>query len=274
MSHMGRSENPDLLIDLLRRSPVLEELQRGALHRRELQDRLSVSRATSHRHIRLLRDLGLIEKSNDEFTLTEAGKLLTAALIRFKREASSALQLGPMLDAIQNTRVAVDIEAFAGATVTSAEHGDPYSPVARFVSLVQETETLRGFDMDIIAPFYMVEIQQRIVDGMETEGFALPDVIEDSLTDYPDKCIEACASGHLTVSLHDDLPFGLAILDDRVGIGVPERDTRNLRIFVDSDSPEVRKWAEAVYESYKSGAIRMEEYTQRGFEQALTNSPI
>lgn len=271
MSRPNNSENVDLVIDLLRRSPLLEELQQGALDRVDLQDRLGVSRATSHRHTRLLGELGVLEKENNEFELTEMGELLTNALVRCKREVSSALQLGPVLEVIRDAPVAIDIEVFAGATVTSAEHGDPYSPVARFVSLVQETEQLRGVDMDLITPFYITEIQQRIVDGMDTEGIALPDVVEDSLSGYPDKCMEACASGHLAVWLHDGLPFGLSIFDDRVGIGVPERGTRNLRVFVDTDSPEVREWAEAVYESYNSEAVRMEEYSQRGFEQAVAS---
>lgn len=259
----------DLLIDLLRRSPLLEELQEDEFERRELQDRLGVSRATSHRHTRLLSDLGVIEKVNGEFRLTESGRLLADAIVRFKREASSALQLAPVLEAVRNTPVAIDVDAFAGATVTSTEHGDPYSAVARFVALVRETETLHGLDMDAIAPLYIDEIQQRIVDGMETENIGLPESTNDALDGYPEKCMEACASGYLTVQLHDDLPFGLAIFDDRVGIGVCERDTRQLSVFVDTDSPAVREWAEAVYEAYKTEAILLEEFTQQCFQETM-----
>lgn len=268
---VGR-EDSDLLVDLVRRSPLLEELQRGRrLDRRELQERLGVSRATSHRHLKLLGELGLIEKTNNEFRLTDSGTLLTKALVQFKREARSALRLGPVSQAIEDAPIPIDIEAFAGANVTSAEHGDPYSSVARFVSLVRETDTLRGFNMDVIAPFYLIEIQQRIVDGMVTEDIALPDVVENALVGYPDKCVEACASGNLTIWLHEDLTFGLAIFDDRVGIGIPEQGARTLRVFVDTDSPDVREWAEAVYESYGSEAVRLEAYTRGEFERALAN---
>lgn len=269
MTMPARSKDPDLLIDLIRRSPLLEELQQDTLDRDELQGRLDVSRATCHRHTRTLDELGVIERVDGRFQLTEAGRLLTDALTTFKRDARSALQLAPTLDAVGGAPIEIDAEAFAGATVTSAERGDPYSPVARFVALVQETETLRGLDVDAIAPLYMDEIQRRIVDGMNTEDITHPGAVKDSLDGYPDKCMEACASGYLTVRLHDDLPFGLAIFDDRVGIGVCERDTRNLRVFVDTDSSAVREWAEAVYEVYESEAILLEEYTQQGFREAL-----
>ncbi|MBX0325596.1 winged helix-turn-helix domain-containing protein [Halomicroarcula sp. F13] len=264
-----RPEDPDLLIDLIRRSPLLEELQQDALDRAELQDRLAVSRATCHRHTRTLDELGVIERVDSHFQLTEAGWLLTDALTTFKRDARSAVQLAPVLDAVGDAPGEIDAKAFADATVTSAERGDPYSPVARFITLVRETEALRGLDMDAIAPLYMDEIQKRIVGGMETEDITHPGAVKDSLDGYPDKCMEACASGYLTVQLYDDLPFGLAIFDDRVGIGVCEQGTRNLRVFVDTDSPAVREWAESVYEVYESEAILLEEYTQQGFREAI-----
>lgn len=269
MTRPDEPEDLDLLIDLLRRSPLLEELRGESLDRAGLQDRLNVSKSTSHRHTRLLDELGVIEKTDGEFRLTESGAILTDAMVRFKREASSSLQLAPVLEAIQNAPVDIDSDAFAGATVTSAEQGDPYSPVARFVALVRETETLRGFDMDAIAPLYMDEIQQRIVDGMETEDIGRPEVTKNALEGYPEKCVDACASGHLTVQLHDDLPFALALFDHRVGVGVCERDSRQLRVFVDTDSPEVREWAEAVYETYESQAIPLEEFTQQCFQETM-----
>lgn len=271
MSPKTRLEDVDLLIDVLRRSPLLEELQRDTLNRRQLQDRLGISRATSHRYTRLLGDLGLVEKSNGEFRLTDSGRLLTDTIVDFKRDAQTALQLTPLLDAVRNAPVEIDIEAFADATVTNTEHGDPHSPVVRFIKLVRNSDSLRGFDIDTIAPLYMDEIQQRIVRGMETDVIAVPEVSEEILHNYPDKCTAACASSHLTVRLHGDLPFGLALFDERVVIAVCVPETRQLQVCVDTCSPAVRKWAEDVYEAYKTESVRMEQFTREGFAVAKTN---
>lgn len=265
----AESEETDRLIDLLRRSPMLEELQQEPLDRGALQERLGVSRATCHRHTRTLGEFGVIERVDGRFQLTDAGRLLTDALASFKRDARSALQLAPVLDAVKDAPVEIDPEAFADAIVTSAERGDPYSPVARFVALVQETETLFGFDVDGVAPLYMEEIKDRIVSGMETVDLVLPEVAKNTLDEYPEKCMEACLSGHLTIQLHDGLPFALAVFDERVGIGVCEPDSRRLRVFVDTKSPEVREWAESVYEVYESEAFLLEEFTHRGFQEAM-----
>ncbi len=269
MASMEQFDSLDVLIDLLRRSPLLEELQREEYDRRELQDRLGVSRATSHRHTKLLEELGAIEKVNGRFKLTESGALLADACSRFKREAGVALQLAPVVEAVKDAPVPIDNEAFAGATVTNTEHGDPHSPLARFIALIRETETLHAFDLDIIAPARLSEIQGRIVDGMETELIGLPEVAKEIIDGYPEKCIEACESGYLTVKLVEDLPFALAIFDNRVGIGVCEPDTRILRVFADTDAPAVREWAWEVYEAYDAEAIEMEGFGPQGLRRVM-----
>ena len=269
MTWVNKEQSTEMLIDLLRRSPLLEELQGGPLDRREVRDRLKISRTTSYRYCRLLEEVGAIEKTDDVYRLTDSGILLTESLVRFKREADAALELTPVLEAIQDAPVDIDLREFGDAIVTSAEHGDPYAPVARFLSLVEETETLRGIDLDIIAPLYIDEIQQPIINGMKTETIAISEATEYILDSYPEKCYDACVSGHLTVKLHDNLPFGLVIFDHRVGIGVPKPGSRTLSAFADTDSPHVRQWAEAVYETYESDAKLLEEFTQQGFSEAL-----
>lgn len=264
-----QADDLDLLIGLLRRSPLLEEIQESECDRRELQDRLGISRATSHRHTKLLDELGAIERVNGRFSLTESGALLADTCTRFKQEASNALQLAPVLDAVKDAPVPIDNQAFADTIVTSTEHGDPHAPLARCIELVRQTKTLHALDLDIVAPARLDEIQGRIVDGMETELIGLPEVAKDIIDGYPEKCIEACESGHLTVKLVEDLPFALTIFDDRVGIGVSEPDTRILRLFVDTDAPSVRAWAWEVYETYEAEAIEMEGFGPEGFRRVM-----
>ena len=269
MATTHQTDDLDVLIDLLRRSPLLEELKGEVCDHRELQDRLEISRATSHRHTKLLTELGVIEKVDGQFRLTESGTLLAASCTKFKREANTALQLAPLLDAVADAPVPIDNEAFADATVTGAEHGDPHTPFLRFLALVRETETLHALDLDLIGPVRLDDIKERIVSGMETELIGLPEVARDVIENYPENCIEACASGYLTVKLVDDLPFALTIFDDWVGIGVCEPVTRNLRVFVDTDAPAVREWAWEVFEVYDAEAIEMEGFGPGGLRQVM-----
>ena len=269
MATTSQDQDLDLLIDLLRRSPLLEELEGGEYDRRELQDRLAISRATSHRHTKLLSEFGVIERVNGQFRLTESGILLADACSKFRQEANAALQLAPVLDAVMDAPVPIDNEAFADATVTGAEHGDSHTPLVRFIALLRETETLHALDLDLIAPARLDEIKERIADGMETELIGLLEVAKDIIENHPENCIEAWTSGYLTIKLVDELPFALTIFDDRVGIGVGEPGTRSLRAFVDTDAPAVREWAWEVYEAYEAEALEVEGMGPEDFQRFM-----
>lgn len=261
--------DPDGFLELLRRVPMLEALADGALDRRELEDQLGISRATSHRFTRWLGDRGLIERFDGEFFPTELGKAITESTTEFKTEVTTAFQLAPVLEAMDGTGSPVPLPAFDDATVTSPVHGDPHGPMMRYVSLVEGTSTLRGFDTWTIAPTYMDVIQDRILDGMETVLIDPVSVVEDIMDRYPERCVEVCVSGNFTVRLHDSLPFGLAIFDDRIGIAVCDPETSALDAFVDTDSPDARAWAENVYESYKSESVLLENFTKKGLREAM-----
>jgi predicted transcriptional regulator len=257
------------LFDVVRLAPALDAFRERPLDRRDLEQRLGVSRSTSFRFLRTLDELGLAERSAGTYALTGSGEVVAEAVGTFDDTVRTAFRLGPVLEAVRGIEPSPDIAAFADATVRSTEEGDAHSPVNRFISLVEGTTSLRCLDSNAIVPLYISDIQERIVDGLETEDVLTPSVVANVLAENPDKCVEACRSGHLTVYLHDDPPCGLAIFDDRVGIGVPDGETRTLQAFVDTDSSAAREWAEAVFESYRSDAVRMEGFGPRGFRAAV-----
>jgi predicted transcriptional regulator len=263
----------DELIQVLRHRHVFAELQAEVLERRQLEDRLDVSRATSHRYVRTLEELGLIEKADGGFALTNLGTDIAATVATFETEVSARLRLAPMVDVMRNITPPVDIAAFEDATVTSVEHGDPFAPLTRFVSLVQVTETLRGINTCRIAPTYMDEFQGRILDGMQTELIDLPQILEDIMERYPEKCVQVCVSENLILWIHEDrdaLPFGLVLFDDRVGIGIFDTTKGSLEAFIDTDEPAAREWATAVYDQYQSESSHLENFTKKGLQDAVT----
>ena len=263
------ASDSDLLSRLIRCSPVLEAVRKESLDRREIEAQLDISNSTSHRYTRSLGDLGLIEKSHGRFDLTELGEPVADVVATFERDVAATLRLAPLLEAVCDTTPPCPITAFTDATVTTAERGDSYSHVNRFITLVTETNTLCGLDIDCIAPFYIDELTQRVLAGMEIEAIDFPDVLEETMDNYPYVCAKVCVNGGFTPWLHVDLPFGLAIFDNRVGIGVRDPSGRRLQIFVDTDSPAVREWAEAVYDSYKDEAIRLERFTKKELREAM-----
>lgn len=258
--------NTERLIELVRRAPVFEALrEEGSMDRRELEQHLEVSKSTVHRFLRSLRNNDLIERSDGGFTLTALGEASAKEVSAFGAAIETARELAPILEAASAHGVDIDVAAFADATVTTAAPGNPYRPVSRFMSLVSETDTLRGLDPTTINPLHVDDVHTRIIDGMETDAVFPTAVVENLLTSYPERMEAAFESGNLTLRTHDDLPFGLTICDDRVGVGVYSDEMGLLQLYADTDAPAAREWAEAVYADYRAeatGLREQEELTQ------------
>ena len=262
----------DDLIQVLRHRHVFAALTEEPLERRQLEERLGVSRATSHRYVRTLEELGIIEKIDGRFVLTDLGTDIAETVATFETEVGTRLRLAPMMDAVSGVDPPVDIEAFEAATVTSVERGDPFAPLTRFFSLAQDATTLRAINTCSIAPTYLEEFKERILDGMQTELIDRPGIIADIMQRYPEKCVQVCVSGNLTQWIHEErdaLPFGLVHFDDCVGIGLFDGTNGTLATFIDTDDPAAVEWATVVYDQYRSDSIQLDSSTVNGLQEAL-----
>lgn len=249
-------DDRDVFVELLRHSPGLQALSRRPLDRRELEDRLGVSNTTGYRITRALEDRELIEKTNGRYAITTAGEEILGAVSALESNVRTAVRLGPVLRALREVGPSADLDAFAGATVT-ASSGYTFSPQNRYLELLDETETLRCFMFESMVPSYLGDVQQHLDYGLEVEVIKLPETAAEMLAEFPDRAIEVCNNDNLSVYLHDDLWYSLAIFDERIGIGVLDTDTGMCQTYVDTDAPAARTWAEAVYESYKEDAVHL-----------------
>lgn len=253
----------EALVDLVRRGPALTALRdRGPMDRHELQEHLDVSRPTVHRLTRALEDRKLVARTEEGCSLTALGETITEALDEFKHATETAERLAPVLAAVADQDPSFDPTAFADATVTLAEPGNPYRAVERFMELLDASETLQGLDPAPINPLHVEEIYTRVRDGMDTDAVFSPEAMRSLLTTYPDRMATVFESGHLTLRTHSELPFGLTLCDERVGIGVYDDDTGLLRTYVDTDAPAARGWAEKIYTEYRSGATELTDHVE------------
>jgi predicted transcriptional regulator len=248
----GDRVDTDLLGDIVRHGPLLEALLEAPLDRREIEERLDVSKATSHRFTRWLAEHGLVEKVDGRFRLTGRGEVVAEEVLRFEANVRTAHRLTPLLDVICEDHREFVVEPFVDATVTVAEPDDPYRPVERFVALARDSTTLRGFNTTHMAPLVLGGFHRRVFEGTETEIVYLPHIAEKLFEAYPERATEAVERGHLTLRTRESLPYGLAIFDDRVGIGGYDETTGLMRVFVDTDAPIAREWAARVYDSIRA----------------------
>jgi predicted transcriptional regulator len=248
----GDRVDTDLLGDIVRHGPVLEVLLEEPLDRREIEQRLDVSRATSHRYTQWLDEQGFVEKVDGRFQLTWRGTVITEEVLRFEANVRTAHRMTPLLEAVCEDHRDFVLEPFVDATVTAAEPENPYRPVERFVSLVNESETFRGFNTTHMAPLVLGEFHHRVFDETDTEIIYLPHIVEKLFETYPERAREAIECGHLALRTRDELPYSLALFDERVGIGGYEETTGHMQVFVDTNDPIAREWAERVYASVRA----------------------
>lgn len=242
------------LITLVRRAPALAALREEPLDRRDLEERLGVSKPTVHRLARTLSEMDLVERSNGIFVLTGLGESVADVIVEFTRSVETAYRLAPLLEISRNQYPEFDVAGFTDATVTTAEPSDPYRPLRRYFSFIEESNTLRGFDTTTLAPEYVDTVQRQIQGGMEVELIYPPAVVANLSSVYPERIAMLIESDRLVLRVHPDLPYGLAIFDERVAVASYCKTTGALRTVIDTDSPAVREWAEEVYEEYYAGA--------------------
>ena len=121
-----------------------------------------------------------------------------------------------------------------------------------------ESKTFRGFNTAHLAPLITGEFYQRVFDGTEAELIYTPHIAEKLRETYPIRVTEAVDRGQLTLRTREKLPYGLAIFDERVGLGGYDDDTGLMQVFVDTDSPMAREWAERVYASIKADSTPLD----------------
>jgi len=258
---LGGGDRPvgrDFLVDVVRHGPVLEALFAEPMDRREIEAHLGVSRATSHRFTRWLGEHGLAEKRDGRFHLTGKGLSFAEGVLRFERNVETSDRLAPLLDLICADHMELVVEPFADATVTTATPTDPYGPVRRFRELLSASSTLRGFNTTHMVPVAPDAAEADPFEGVETEVIYLPEVVEHLFEAAPEQARSAVEAGHLRLRTREALPYGLAIFDDRVGIGGYDEDTGAMAVFVDTDAAYAREWAERTYAAFRADSEPLE----------------
>ncbi|MCU4800523.1 hypothetical protein OB920_09090 [Halobacteria archaeon HArc-gm2] len=245
---LARSEN---------RVAVLDSLREGPATRAALQDRLGIDRVTLGRILASFEDREWVGTDGERYATTFLGDLVADRFGGFRSFVATARDLRALVGTVPLAELGFPVDRLADATVTTAGEGDPYAPVRQFMECVRDSDSLSGYDTTTIAPIYVDEIREEILGGMTTEIVYRPPVIDQIVSDYREAVAGAVESGHLTLWVAEDLPCGLAIFDDRVGIGAYDDETGMLEVFVESDDPAIREWATESFATVRESATSL-----------------
>ena len=203
----------DIIRVVVKRATLLGELTDGATSKRDLRDRLDVSRSTVYKAVRELEETGLVEETGDGPRLTLFGRLFTDRYRSFAELAEELERYEPLL-AILSPDAPVTTDVLSGADLTFAERHAPARPVRRI------EELLVGADRaTVLAPVALPRYVDLFYEAITTEGlradivFERP-VLEYLRADYADRLGDAVETGRLSAFRTDaTIPFGLIVVE-------------------------------------------------------------
>lgn len=243
IAYLARSEH---------RAPTLVAVAARPRSRSELWEMTGVSSSTIRRTLGEFEDRNWIRRDGYRFTITPLGAFVATAVADLIERVELESQLRDIWQVLPGEDTGFTIEMCANAVVTVAEPENPYAPINRFQTLLEDTDTVRilGSSLALLEPC-REDFCGRVIDGMQADIVDPPSAATYIRTTYPDLSSRTLESGNLTIHLHDDLPgYSVAIFDDRVAIIGHEPGSETVRVLVDTDNASARDWAMETFDRY------------------------
>ena len=247
--------NTDELIEILsRRHDILRSLLNTPKERHVLVDYLDVSKSTVYKGISQLRELNLIESTQEGLQPTLFG---IVALRRYDELAKTA-ELGELLKFLPSD--AIDPSVFIDAEAVTPDNHSVDKHLTRIERILQDAETIHGFS-PAISPQYISILHQRIVnDGLTAEIVLTEEIVTHFQQEYPAESEDILTASDVTFWRTDmELPFTLLLVSSPSGteICIELGEEGHATGLVINDTAESLRWAEAEYEHYKQMAVQV-----------------
>jgi predicted transcriptional regulator len=235
----------DEFVGLTRRWPVLDALRAEPLDRRDLQERVGVSRPTIHRQLRALGDAGLVTKQNGTFTLTPAGALAATEFSRMFEVMDTVSALSQVVPWLPVAELDFEFDRLRHAAVTLPRRNDPYAPTRRMLRTIHGAGEIRMLTYTFL-PEGDPAARQCFLEAEQSFEGVLDSTLVRSLLE------DSASAAHLRELLTrgarigvatDPVPVILTIADEQVIIGAVDDGGSPQGLLV-TDDEVIRAWAE------------------------------
>lgn len=247
VAYLARSEH---------RVSALVALSNRPRDRSELCELTGVSSSTIRRTLSEFEKRSWVRKNGNQYEATQLGSFIAEAMQELIHRVETEQKLRDVWHWLPDEFGGFSIETWTDLRVTVAEPDFPYRPINRFESLLQGTTRFRCLRPEVALMEPCLELLLQLLD--DEADITLIDrraCHAYFISTYPERSAEMIERDTFTALEHDQLPsHGIGLLDDRVTISCFEKDSGTVQALIDTDSPEVREWAESVYASYRADA--------------------
>jgi predicted transcriptional regulator len=248
----------DEFVGLARRWSALDALREGPLDRRDLQERVGVSRPTIHRQVRALDEDGLVTKRNGTFVLTPVGELAATEFARVFETMDTVSALSRVVRWLPVEEFDFDFARLRDAEVVLSHPNDPFAPTRRMLRQVHGADHIRILTYTFLPEGDPATRRCFIEEHQSLVGVLDPRLFEALLADPASAAHlrELLAGGACVAVAPDPVPIILTVADGTVLIGAVDEGGSPQGLIV-TDDEVVRMWAEDAIDEYLAQADRI-----------------
>lgn len=241
------------------RIALLEALTDGDEHTRdELLATTDVSRPTLARILDDLEERAWIDQYGQRCRITHLGAWVYEEFADLLETMATAGTLRDVIRWFPTEDVDLEVLRRLGdAELVLATESDPLAPIRRACTQLRSATHLRFLTTQVTVWYFDALVERVRDDGLAVEGVLTPAAYETLVT--TDALATACRTlvetGDVELSVADEVPYVLQVVDDRVGIGLVDETTAP-RGIVCTDDDAVAEWAETAFETYRRRADR------------------
>lgn len=249
-------------VDLLdRRRQLLELLVETPHEKPAITDAIDRSRSTVDRAIRELTGAGLVERSDEGYVATVAGRLAVEQYRALVQGLDAIAAAQPLLEELPDG-TALPMDLLLGAEVRLAQPPEPdraYEPLFELLASARRYCALS-------ASVGNADTGVALRDQVHPAGNSAAVVVDDDVAtylwrEYADLVETMIVEGGLLAYAHPSVPYGLGIGYAPEGvtvIGLVYGDSGELVGVVVNDTPAAVDWAERTFCRYRAAATPLE----------------
>jgi len=241
-----------------RNLPVLLEVRDsdGGLTQKEVGQRLNHPKSTTHRKVRWLEEVNLVNKSDSRYELTDLGKIVTDEVEDCLSKVEKAVEFEEFLDVLSDSDLCVgEVE---GANITRVRDENPFEPMTRLAELVDGTEEAYVLAKSMAPRGFAVgreSIRQGDTELEIVVDSAIPEYID--IAEWYGSGIENdLKEGRLKIWVHDDIDYNFAVLDGKLCLGSEDESGMPDALLETTDEKAV-SWAHEELERHKENSNRL-----------------
>lgn len=237
------------LLGSCERVQLLNAISRGVATQSKLAADCEVARSTVHRNLDGLLERGWVTTTEDGYRLTAAGESILVAYREFAEAVRTVGEHEPFLQQLEPVDSRPPASALAGCETTVATEANPHAPSVEVAAMIRRNAGERMRIAVIgVSPITNQATREAVEAGSDLELLFDTTVLETLQRDYDAAASEALEHESLTMRLSQGkIETGLVVTDDEICV-VVQGDGGNAVACLTGTTPEIRTWAEQIYE--------------------------